>query len=328
MGENSQKSLDLGPEDPLKRPGECEKIMSMQKKSALSKAVLCLSLLAPSFVSAGDGIRIKHIHMNRTFNSGAPFIKTAVKPKLNLMPKFLRGSRAPWMLLASAGAGLLASCVSNQQSGDDLKTWTFTSVETINKVENPYGTGPEMSTYKVEMDMAFRSGGFIHHSLEMTGWQLRHVLSHFGLRLNFGDQSKLKMKSFITSGIDSPRDAMDILIIQDKLGGKRPPIMPHVLYDRAAKALAQMKLPDFSGQDENYVDRVFSALFHKHTTYNLAKKVEEFSGGAVKMRQADAKTVFNLGVKGEADYLVLVSGENKKRLIFGPYPTPFYFDRN
>jgi len=99
----------------------------------------------------------------------------------------------------------------------------------------------------------------------------------------------------------------------------------------AAAALAELRCPDFSGEPNNAVFDIFYGVFDGVSPKPefmewLRDEVSRLSDGAVIIEEAKNEE-FRFRVKGPAAYLCLRRGEERQMFVFGPYSTPFVFDK-
>src|SRR6185437_1698850 len=102
---------------------------------------------------------------------------------------------------------------------------------------------------------------------------------------------------------------------------------PHA---RAAQALSEGKCPDFTDVDNHTVFKAFFETFDGFRAKDswlmkFQETIAQLSGAQVQLSRGD-REVFRKRVKGPAEYLILTVRGEGRRLIFGPYSTPFQFD--
>lgn len=102
------------------------------------------------------------------------------------------------------------------------------------------------------------------------------------------------------------------------------------IYEHAATALAVGQLPDFSGYTKTAVAEAFTAAFDGLNVREdwlrwFSDRVRTLSDGKVTLEPAD-KSEFTTRVKGAAVYLHLIQGDQRRRLIIGPYAAPLITD--
>lgn len=99
-----------------------------------------------------------------------------------------------------------------------------------------------------------------------------------------------------------------------------------------ARAFARMELPSYSGLGPDAAIREFSEFFgpsglsmKKEKVEELRLKVQEYSAGKVRLELGDPAE-FKTGVRGAAEYFVLIRGDEKKRIVVAPQYPPCMFD--
>lgn len=94
------------------------------------------------------------------------------------------------------------------------------------------------------------------------------------------------------------------------------------LYMRAVKALARMRIPDFSDVDGNTLVATFCGpSFDKDFLSSLCADIERESGGKVHLTRSD----FDPEIMGYAARFIISDGRKEKKLCFGGYEPPFWF---
>jgi len=158
---------------------------------------------------------------------------------------------------------------------------------------------------------------------------------------NIGKIEELKGKDFKTDNDTSdPWQWLEELSVKIKNNGNYVSPSPEELYDRAARALAEMELPDFSDVETKDVLKIFSLAYvdnQGHANFNtpinenwlsdFKEKVSKYSSGKVVLLEASPSDKFSYYVLGKATYLKLENKETGRTrpLIMGPYGEPFQF---
>lgn len=164
-------------------------------------------------------------------------------------------------------------------------------------------------------------------SSSITFSDVQLLMDHFGVN----DPSKLIDKTFETpDDYSDPSLALDLLLKKIQHGGSYNPPSSDQLISRAINALAAMNCPDFSDVDSQTVYEAFQGTFQMFSPKTdwlkwFKEQISVRSLGEVQMDDANVDD-FKVRVRGPADYLMLVRGNQKIRVIFGPYSTPFSFD--
>lgn len=151
------------------------------------------------------------------------------------------------------------------------------------------------------------------------------LMKHFGV----GQISELVGKSFVNEKAFSD-SALNLLLVQIQHNGNYTPPSHESLLQRAAEAMAKMKEPDFSDVDK---ETVYDA-FQKEWGYgsqadskwlvNFANKIYKLSRCEVMLVKAISHDGFP-NVLGPAEYLFLIKGYLRQRVVIGPYSTPVEF---
>jgi len=140
--------------------------------------------------------------------------------------------------------------------------------------------------------------------------------------------SGLVGKIFI-SNREEASSALNLLLTQIRHGGEYTPPGHESLRFLATKALASMTEPDFSNVDDQTVYEAFQEVWegfcaNKDWLNAFKAQISQLSAGKVALLDCDPNE-FNTRVKGPANYLVLVSGDHRQKIILGPYATPVQF---
>lgn len=123
--------------------------------------------------------------------------------------------------------------------------------------------------------------------------------------------------------------ALDLLLTQIRHGGKYVPPATEELRQRAAESMACGKQPDYSGIDDETVYRAFAEVWNGFKAdviwmNSFKAEISQISDGQAVLLDADHET-FSARVKGPANYLMLVYGGVRQKVIMGPYSTPVSF---
>lgn len=148
----------------------------------------------------------------------------------------------------------------------------------------------------------------------------------------FGASTPEKLKGLV---YEIPDDiyvelSLEYLALLCKGGGVYTPPSAEEIVARAITALANFELPDYSDVDGMTVCHAFGEGFdffslREEWFDKFCQAVKERSQKGVHIERANVKE-FTLTIRGPAVYLHLVRGEEKRRMTFGPYSTPFSFD--
>lgn len=141
--------------------------------------------------------------------------------------------------------------------------------------------------------------------------------------------SDLTGKTFISKYSDAS-SALNLLVVEIKSNGKYDPPAPKDIRLMAAKALAEMELPDYSMIDSHAIYEAFAEIWKGFDPQKgwLAWFIHEIyilSNKTVALEAADPD-LFSCRVKGPAAYMTLSDGKTTKRVILGPYSSPVQFD--
>jgi hypothetical protein len=125
-------------------------------------------------------------------------------------------------------------------------------------------------------------------------------------------------------------EAIELLIFSAKFDGKYVPPSNQLIYAKVARALANMKEPDFCDVDKFTIYRAFQKVYETDETKNnwfkwLKKRIRTISQGTVSLRNARS-IVFNNTILGPANYMILVSKNRIQKLTIGPYSDPVSFE--
>ena len=112
-------------------------------------------------------------------------------------------------------------------------------------------------------------------------------------------------------------------------GAQRCAISEAPVYEATAAALARMEEPDLGFLEPEVIICAFLQAFDGGDARNewlamFSARVMDLSRGAVRLERTDHER-FRLRMHGAAAYLVLVRGEQRQRLILGPYARPVQF---
>lgn len=93
--------------------------------------------------------------------------------------------------------------------------------------------------------------------------------------------------------------------------------------------MAHIEVPDFSDVDDETVHDAFAQVwdgFRAEAAWlkTFKAQIVVASRGAVELQDADAND-FSVRVKGPAEYLMLVRGSERQKVILGPYSHPVEF---
>lgn len=200
-------------------------------------------------------------------------------------------------------------------------TWQFEKIRRNRFCKEPENSPEALysSQLKEQNSRKFEEVVLFYSELEL-------LLLYFGVE----KPEELVGKSF-TCPMGDAGVAISLLISEIKHRGAYNLQTPESLYARAALALSKLECPDFSDIDKNTIWKTFSAVFNgfranKDWLRGLQETIRDLSDAKVALREANIDD-FSVRFKGPAEYLVLVSDEKKQRVIFGPYSTPFVFDR-
>jgi hypothetical protein len=155
--------------------------------------------------------------------------------------------------------------------------------------------------------------------------ELQPLLAHFGV----DTLQDLEGKTFESERKDAGQ-ALNLLLTTIRHGGNYQPPSKEELQLRAAQALSEGKLPDYSDVDDHTVFEAFFGTFKgsrvdEQWFEGFKLKITELSNGRVSISRADINT-FKMRVMGPAEYLALSVDGESRRLVFGPDSTPFSFD--
>lgn len=159
----------------------------------------------------------------------------------------------------------------------------------------------------------------------MSFAEAMELMRHFRVK----DSSQLAGKKF-QSERSNASSALNLLLIQIRHGGKYVPPTHESIRERVAQSLAKMEEPDFSDIDdetifESFID-VWDIMSAKpEWLKKFTARIAEISNGRVSLIKAEPRN-FSARVLGPAEYLMLVQGKQKQRIILGPYSTPVSFD--
>lgn len=151
------------------------------------------------------------------------------------------------------------------------------------------------------------------------------LMQHFGVSNAYA----LIGKKFESEKEDASL-ALNFLLIQVQHGGNYTPPSPETIRQRAAESMARMECPDFSDIDKESVFDAFSEVwdgFRANEIWMNAFKAEisNLSVGQVALIEASVDEI-KTRVKGPANYMKLIKGQEVQLVIMGPYSTPITFE--
>jgi hypothetical protein len=170
-------------------------------------------------------------------------------------------------------------------------------------------------------------------SQSLNKGQLQRIAEYF----NVESIEELAGKEFKAENVArNPWVWLEQLAVRTKVKGEYVTPQPDELYDRAARAFAQMQLPDFSDVYERDIYSSFEPLFaddslsgsiNKDWLNQFMSKVFEYSNGDVTLSLANPSE-FHMLLRCCAAYLKLENKktEEVKRLIMSRSSEPFKFD--
>lgn len=135
-------------------------------------------------------------------------------------------------------------------------------------------------------------------------------------------------KIFISDRKDAS-SALNLLLVQIKHGGEYTPPELKSLRDLAAQALSRIAVPDFTDVDNQTVHEAFQEVWEgffadRNWLNSFKAQISQLSEGKVALLDCNPNE-FSMMIKGPANYLVLVSGNRRQKVIMGPYATPIEF---
>lgn len=205
-----------------------------------------------------------------------------------------------------------------------MKVWEFVKVE-----KDSFDTGADTAPNASYSYSVKEQGSNWVMSSGITYQELEPLLPIFEV----GRPEDLVGKSFQSPAQDF-QSAISLLItqVQHEIKHGTPYIPPteEDLYERAAVALGNMECPDFSEVDDETVFNAFHNAFdffhaNEDWLHRFQERIHELSEGTVQLQKTRIED-FSIRIKGPAEYLLLVRGEQTQRVTLGPYSTPVSFD--
>jgi hypothetical protein len=198
-----------------------------------------------------------------------------------------------------------------------MVTWVFKKIELIGEIEPPAEDARYMYDISAQGSTLVTSSGISYHNVAL-------LMQHFEV----STPDDLIGKTF-TNDRGSVPSALDLFLLQIKNGGEYTPPSTEELRLRAAQALANFTVPDYSKVDRETVAEAFQEVWagfeaEEEWLMNFTLLIAELSEGKVALLAADADE-FPWRIKGPASYLKLQRGEETQLLAIGPYAKPIEF---
>lgn len=213
------------------------------------------------------------------------------------------------------GIWLLFFALNTQSFAEEMKRFTFSEVE-----RREFG-------YSIKLrEEGTHPSGYTQFSALTADVQA--IQNYYGVV----SPDLLVGKSFKAPDEGATR-AFDWLRVQIQHDFKYEPPTHEELYDVAARALAQMEVPDFSSYMGKHVAEAFLVPFGSGLSLtdqswlnDFNALIRRYSQGKAWLEQANPEA-FRNRVQGPAAYLILKNTETdkSKKVIFGPYKHPFTF---
>lgn len=210
------------------------------------------------------------------------------------------------------------------------------STETVDKTEkivwefvevrkNPYDERPPTDPKALYSYYVRRVGDDGMEGSSFFYSEIFPLLSHFGIQ----KPEELVGKTFESTHW-AFNMALNYLVIEIQHDFQYTPPSKEELYERAAVSLSNMTCPRFLNVDKNTVASAFGEtfdFFHACPEWLdwFSRRIRELSEGEVDLVKANPDD-FEARVRGPAEYLELVKGGYRQKLILGPYSTPISFE--
>lgn len=209
---------------------------------------------------------------------------------------------------------VLAVLICSSRAEAKQESWQFEKVELFYN-----GRGDERYGVMLKKVDANEGAGS-----SVTVPELQLIMQHFGVH----KPEDLVGKVFAVDELETPWTKLNELAVLVKNKGNYQAPNPEELYDRAARALAKMELPDFSDVTDSDIHSAFRLLWTGKEPIlklnidwlnNFREKVYKYSNGKVTLLDANMSE-FHAIVRGSGGYFKLINKESGevKRLILPP----------